>query len=96
MGLVEYFYTTSKSFLHLKEKLEEICFAFEKHSYKVDYKFLESYRSANGHPPVTFAIAAEENNDVHVSKCPCFSISGDSQGITAEDIWQEIKKVNLT
>ncbi|XP_048331813.2 uncharacterized protein LOC107421441 isoform X1 [Ziziphus jujuba] len=51
------------------------------------------HKTAKGHPPVTFAIAAEETADVHISKCPCFVISGDSQGIiTAEDMWHEIKK----
>ncbi|XP_024026604.1 non-lysosomal glucosylceramidase [Morus notabilis] len=50
------------------------------------------HKTANGHPPVTYAIAAEETADVHVSKCPCFLISGDFQGITAEDMWHQIKK----
>ncbi|KAJ8529738.1 hypothetical protein K7X08_036573 [Anisodus acutangulus] len=43
-------------------------------------------------PSVTFAIAAEENNAVHVSDCPFFVITGDSQGITAKDKWNEVKK----
>ena len=51
------------------------------------------YRTANECPPVTFAIAAEETDGVHVSKCPYFVISGNSQGITAKDMWQEIKEV---
>lgn len=50
------------------------------------------HKTSNGHPPVTYAIAAEETADVHVSKCPCFLISGDFQGITAEDMWHKIKK----
>ncbi|XP_059449873.1 uncharacterized protein LOC132180902 [Corylus avellana] len=50
------------------------------------------HKTANELPPVTFAIAAEETGDVHVSECPCFLISGDSQGITAKDMWHEIKK----
>ncbi|KAG6719521.1 hypothetical protein I3842_03G009900 [Carya illinoinensis] len=50
------------------------------------------HKTAHDHPPVTFAIAAEETGDVHVSECPCFLISGDSQGITAKDMWHEIKK----
>ncbi|KAE8022276.1 hypothetical protein FH972_008088 [Carpinus fangiana] len=50
------------------------------------------HKTANEQPPVTFGIAAEETGDVHVSECPCFLISGDSQGITAKDMWQEIKK----
>ncbi|PHU10248.1 hypothetical protein BC332_22108 [Capsicum chinense] len=43
-------------------------------------------------PSVTFAIAAEENDAVHISECPFFVISGDSQGITAKDMWDEVKK----
>lgn len=50
------------------------------------------HRTANGRPPVTFAIAAEETADVHVSECPCFVISGNSNGITAKDMWNEIKE----
>ncbi|KAJ4830580.1 hypothetical protein Tsubulata_029831 [Turnera subulata] len=48
--------------------------------------------TANGQPPVTFAIAAQETADVHVSECPYFFISGKSPGITAKDVWDEIKK----
>ncbi|CAK9165385.1 unnamed protein product [Ilex paraguariensis] len=50
------------------------------------------HTTANGLPPVTFAIAAEETNVVHVSKCPCFVISGNCQGLTAKDMWNEIKE----
>ncbi|PKI42451.1 hypothetical protein CRG98_037159 [Punica granatum] len=50
------------------------------------------HRTANEHPPVTFAIAARETSDVHISECPCFLISGDSQCLTAKDMWFEIKK----
>ena len=57
---------------------------------------VDPFRTANGHPPVTFAIAAEETPEVHVSTCPCFSISGDSQEITAKDIWHEIKEVSCS
>lgn len=42
---------------------------------------------------MTFAIAAEETDAVHVSECPCFVISGNCQGISAKDMWQEIKEV---
>ncbi|KAJ0087545.1 hypothetical protein Patl1_07696 [Pistacia atlantica] len=41
---------------------------------------------------VSFAIAAKETADVFVTECPCFVISGDSRGITAKDMWNEIKK----
>ncbi|GAV69779.1 DUF608 domain-containing protein/GBA2_N domain-containing protein [Cephalotus follicularis] len=50
------------------------------------------HRTANGQPPITFAIAAQETDDVHVSECPCFLISGNSKGITAKDMWNEIKE----
>ncbi|KAA8537047.1 hypothetical protein F0562_029525 [Nyssa sinensis] len=50
------------------------------------------HMTSNGLPPVTFAIAAEETDDVHVSECPCFVISGNSKGITATEMWHEIKE----
>ncbi|XP_054803001.1 uncharacterized protein LOC129306418 isoform X1 [Prosopis cineraria] len=50
------------------------------------------HMTANGQPPVTFAIAAEETEHVHVSECPVFVISGAYDGISANDMWQEIKK----
>ncbi|KAM7473047.1 hypothetical protein LguiA_011230 [Lonicera macranthoides] len=49
------------------------------------------HKTANGHPPLTFAIAAKETDVVHVSECPRFLISGNFQTITAKDMWQEIK-----
>uniref|UniRef100_A0A803LJX5 Non-lysosomal glucosylceramidase n=1 Tax=Chenopodium quinoa TaxID=63459 RepID=A0A803LJX5_CHEQI len=48
--------------------------------------------TANENPSVSFAIAAEDKDGVHVSECPCFVISGDSEGITAEDMWKEMKE----
>ncbi|CAL9041064.1 unnamed protein product [Musa banksii] len=50
------------------------------------------HRTDDGLPPVTFAIAAEETADVHVSECPCFMISGDSDAFTAKDMWSAIKE----
>ncbi|XP_021604066.2 LOW QUALITY PROTEIN: non-lysosomal glucosylceramidase [Manihot esculenta] len=50
------------------------------------------HKTADGQPPLTYAIAAQERSDVHVSECPCFLISGSSQGFTAKDMWDEIKK----
>lgn len=50
-------------------------------------------RTAKRLPPVTFAIAAQETEGVHVSECPFFVISGNSDGITAKDMWHEIKEV---
>lgn len=51
------------------------------------------YRTANEQSPVTFAIAAEETEHVHVSECPVFVISGSYEGISAKDMWHEIKQV---
>ncbi|KDP42470.1 hypothetical protein JCGZ_00267 [Jatropha curcas] len=56
------------------------------------HSVLLHHKTASGLPPVTFAIAAQEINGVHVSKCPRFVISGHSQGITAKDMWDEIKE----
>ncbi|XP_021719144.1 non-lysosomal glucosylceramidase-like isoform X1 [Chenopodium quinoa] len=50
------------------------------------------HKTANEKPSVSFAIAAEDKNGFHVSVCPCFVISGDSEGITAEDMWKEMKE----
>lgn len=50
-------------------------------------------RTANDRPPVSFAILAENKDWVHISECPCFVISGDQEGITAKDMWQEMKEV---
>ncbi|OAY39686.1 non-lysosomal glucosylceramidase isoform X1 [Manihot esculenta] len=50
------------------------------------------HKTAHGFPPVTFAVTAQETNGVHVSKCPRFVIYGNSQGITARDMWHEIKE----
>lgn len=50
-------------------------------------------RASSGLSPVTYAIAAQETDGIHVSKCPCFIISGNSEGITARDMWLEIKEV---
>ncbi|KAL2939448.1 Non-lysosomal glucosylceramidase [Bienertia sinuspersici] len=50
------------------------------------------HKTADGWAPVSFAIAAEKKDGVNISECPCFVISGDSEGITAEDMWKEMKK----
>uniref|UniRef100_A0A1D1Y1Y8 Non-lysosomal glucosylceramidase n=1 Tax=Anthurium amnicola TaxID=1678845 RepID=A0A1D1Y1Y8_9ARAE len=50
------------------------------------------HRTANAKSPVTFAIAAQETGDVHVSECPYFLISGSCDGFTAADMWREIKE----
>ncbi|XP_038989507.1 non-lysosomal glucosylceramidase-like isoform X2 [Phoenix dactylifera] len=50
------------------------------------------HRTADGKPPVTFAIAAQQTADVHVSECPYFLISGSSDAFTARDMWHAIKE----
>ncbi|KAI3854557.1 hypothetical protein MKW92_042089 [Papaver armeniacum] len=50
------------------------------------------HKTENGHPSVTFAIAAQETADVKVSECPCFVISGNSNGLAAKDMWNAVKK----
>ncbi|XP_024023556.1 non-lysosomal glucosylceramidase [Morus notabilis] len=49
------------------------------------------HKTANGLPPLTFAIAAEQTDGIHVSECPRFVIAGNSKGITAKEMWYEIK-----
>ncbi|VAI88493.1 unnamed protein product [Triticum turgidum subsp. durum] len=51
------------------------------------------HRAADGHPPVTFAIACQETEDVRVTDCPFFTMgSSDSGDFTAKDMWEEIKQ----
>ncbi|PKA57172.1 hypothetical protein AXF42_Ash002476 [Apostasia shenzhenica] len=50
------------------------------------------HKTANGLSPVTFAIAAQETADVHVSECPYFIISGKSDILTAREMWHTIKE----
>lgn len=50
------------------------------------------HKTAAAQPPVTFAMAAQETDSVRMSECPRFVISGNSEGITAKDMWQEIKE----
>lgn len=54
---------------------------------------IHELRTADGLPPVTYAIAAQETEGVRVSECPCFGISGNLEGISANDMWKEIKQV---
>ncbi|MBA0783351.1 hypothetical protein Gotri_001079 [Gossypium trilobum] len=63
----------------------------DKKSYITNRRYI-FHRTAKGQPPLTFAISAKETNEVHVSECPCFLISGNSRGISAKDMWHEIKK----
>ncbi|XP_023530160.1 non-lysosomal glucosylceramidase isoform X1 [Cucurbita pepo subsp. pepo] len=50
------------------------------------------HKTASGLPSVTYAIAAQEGNGIHVSNCPCFVTSGNFPGISAKDMWLEIKE----
>ncbi|CAL1363890.1 unnamed protein product [Linum trigynum] len=53
------------------------------------------HKTANGQPQLTYAMATQETSNVRVSECPYFLISpasSQSKGITARDMWDEIKK----
>uniref|UniRef100_M8AIT3 Glycosyl-hydrolase family 116 N-terminal domain-containing protein n=1 Tax=Aegilops tauschii TaxID=37682 RepID=M8AIT3_AEGTA len=51
------------------------------------------HRTADGHPPVTFAIASQETEDVRVTDCLLFTMgSSESGDFTAKDMWEEIKQ----
>ncbi|XP_062182583.1 uncharacterized protein LOC133886774 isoform X1 [Phragmites australis] len=50
------------------------------------------HRTADGQPPVTFAIAAQEKEGIHISDCPYFVISGSSDEFTAKDMWDSVKE----
>uniref|UniRef100_M8C8D8 Non-lysosomal glucosylceramidase n=1 Tax=Aegilops tauschii TaxID=37682 RepID=M8C8D8_AEGTA len=54
--------------------------------------FLIESRTADGLPPVTFAIAAQEKEGVHISECPYFMMSGNSDEFTAKDMWNSVKE----
>ncbi|XP_031404232.1 non-lysosomal glucosylceramidase isoform X2 [Punica granatum] len=49
------------------------------------------HKTAKGNPPVTFAIAACETQNVNVTVLPCFGLSGESS-VTAKDIWAMMVK----
>lgn len=49
-------------------------------------------RTGKGNPPVTFAIAASETQNVNVTVLPCFGLSEDSS-FTAKDMWDTVEKV---
>ncbi|PIN12011.1 Glucosylceramidase [Handroanthus impetiginosus] len=49
------------------------------------------HKTAKDNPPVTYAIAACETQNVSVSVLPCFSLSEESC-ITAKDVWRKIEK----
>ena len=49
-------------------------------------------RTAKDNPPVTFAIAACETQNVNVTVLPCFGLSGGSH-VTAENMWGRMVQV---
>lgn len=50
------------------------------------------HKTEKGQLPITFAIAAQQTDDVRVSICPCFSIVGNAGDYTAKDMWLEMKE----
>eukprot|EP00252_Welwitschia_mirabilis_P002180 TRINITY_DN1208_c0_g1_i3.p1 TRINITY_DN1208_c0_g1~~TRINITY_DN1208_c0_g1_i3.p1 ORF type:complete len:971 (-),score=189.01 TRINITY_DN1208_c0_g1_i3:472-3384(-) len=50
------------------------------------------HRTAGNLPSVTYAIAAQETNDVKVSACPCFYVTGDDSKFSARDMWIQFKE----
>lgn len=51
-----------------------------------------SFRTAKDNPPVTFAIAACETQNVNVTVLPCFGLS-EGSCITAKDMWGKMVQV---
>lgn len=58
-------------------------------------KVIEYFRTAKDNPPVTFAIAACETQNVSVSVLPNFGLS-DRSSVTAKGMWSKMVKVLLT
>ena len=50
------------------------------------------FRTAKGNPPVTFAIAACETQNVSVTVLPSFGLS-EGSGVTAKDMWDKMVQV---
>lgn len=55
---------------------------------------LVDFRTAKGNPPVTFAIAACETQNVSVTVLPCFGLT-EGSCITAKDMWGKMAQVKL-
>ncbi|PON63758.1 Beta-glucosidase GBA2-type [Parasponia andersonii] len=51
----------------------------------------EPFMTAKGNPPVTFAIAACETQNVNVTVLPCFGLS-EGSGTTAKEMWNTMVK----
>ena len=58
----------------------------------INHIWLELCRTAKDNPPVTFAIAACETQNVNVTVLPCFGISGENS-VTASDMWNTMVQV---
>ena len=54
-----------------------------------------SYRTDKENPPVTFAIAACETQNVNVTVLPCFGLLEGSP-VTAKDMWGKMAQVMTT
>eukprot|EP00249_Psilotum_nudum_P025025 c29353_g1_i1 orf=734-3784(+) len=50
------------------------------------------HKTAKGYPSVTFAISAQQTEDISVSVCPCFLLSGRGINCSARDMWLEVKQ----
>ncbi|CAI8603741.1 unnamed protein product [Vicia faba] len=53
------------------------------------------HKTANEQSLLSFAIAAEETEYVHISECPVFVICGSHKGISTKDMWHEVKQVGI-
>lgn len=68
-----------------------ICMFFVYHCLLINLFFC---RTAKGQPPVTFAVAACETQNVNVTVLPCFGLSQESN-VTAKDMWGLMSQVLL-
>lgn len=50
-------------------------------------------RTGNDNPPVTFAIAACETQNVNVTVLPSFGLSHETNSVTAKDMWDTMVQV---
>lgn len=55
---------------------------------------LVGFRTAKDNPPVTFAIAACETQNVSVTVLPCFGLT-EGSCVTAKDMWGKMAQVKL-
>uniref|UniRef100_A0A0E0AJ64 Non-lysosomal glucosylceramidase n=1 Tax=Oryza glumipatula TaxID=40148 RepID=A0A0E0AJ64_9ORYZ len=55
-------------------------------TWAVGFPIIPAVMTANNNPPVTFAVAACENQNVNVTVLPAFGLSGESS-VTAREMW---------